>query len=322
MSVIKSPFGEYFLYTVTNAAGASVSLTTLGAAVQSIVMPDRNGDLSDVVLGYDTPEEYLEDTEYLGAAVGRYANRIGGAKFSLNGVGYHICANEGKNSLHGGNGIHHRRFDAETGESSVTFGLTDPDGENGFPGELRISVRYTLTDDNSLIIDYTAQSDRDTVLSLTNHSYFNLAGSGSVLGHELKVNADRYLEVDAELIPTGRLADVKGTEFDLRERREIKNGFYDHCFVLNDGESCAELYDAGSGRKMTVTTDLPGIQVYAGGAMKSRTGKNGSVICKNCAVCLETEQFPDAPNKPHFPSAVLKAGELYRSRTVYKFTTE
>ena len=194
MSVEKSGFGEYTLYTIKNAAGASVGVTDLGAAVQSIVVPDRNGVLGDVVLGYDTPQEYLDNDGYFGAAVGRYANRIAGAQFTLNGNAYKLTANEGANTLHGGVGFSKRRFDlTAVTENSVRFELTDPDGGDGFPGNITVSVEYEFTDDNRLVISYTARSDKDTVLNLTNHSYFNLAGRGDILSHELMINADSYL---------------------------------------------------------------------------------------------------------------------------------
>lgn len=322
MSVEKSGFGAYTLYTIKNAAGASVSVTDLGAAVQSIIVPDRNGVLDDVVLGYDTPQEYLDNDGYFGAAVGRYANRIAGAQFTLNGNVYKLTANEGANTLHGGVGFSKRRFDlTAVTENSVRFELTDPDGGDGFPGNITVSVEYEFTDDNRLVISYTARSDKDTVLNLTNHSYFNLAGRGDILSHELMINADSYLPVDGELIPTGEVRPVDGTPFDFRTRREIKNGYYDHCFVLN-GEKCAELYESECGRIMRVTTDMPAVQFYAGGATGTRHGKNGAVYGKNSALCLETQFYPDAPNRPDFPSTVLKANETYSHRTVYEFATD
>lgn len=322
MSVEKLSFGEYTLFKIKNESGASVCVTDLGACVQSIIVPDRNGTLGDVVLGYDTPQEYLDNDGYFGASVGRYANRIAGASFTLKGLTYKLTANEGENTLHGGVGFSKRRFGVTgVGESSVCFEITDTDLNDGFPGNVTASVEYELTDDDRLIISYTAESDKDTVLNLTNHSYFNLAGRGDILSHELKINADKYLPVDDELIPTGEIRPVDGTDFDFRKLRRIDKGFYDHCFVLNGG-FCAELYDPGSGRKMLVSTEMPAVQFYAGGATGHRNGKNGSVYGKNSALCLETQFYPDSPNHPDFPSTVLKAGETYSSTTVYEFMTD
>lgn len=322
MSVEIKDFGtEHSLYVITNSTGMSVSLTDLGATVQSINVPDRDGEMRDVVLGYDTPEEYLKNDAYVGASVGRYANRIGGAHFELNGVGFDITANEGENTLHGGKGFDKRSFSAAVGDNSVSFTLHDPDGGDGFPGDLDVCVKYTLTDENALVIDYFAESDRDTVINLTNHSYFNLNGGGTALSHELRINAEHYLTVDAGLIPTGELAPVEGTAFDFRSLRLIKDGFYDHCFVLS-GTDCAELYSADSGIKMCVATDMPAVQFYCAGSLGSRQGKNGAVYEPNYAVCLETQRFPDAPNKPDFPSSLLKAGDKFTSRTVYTFSAD
>lgn len=322
MAVTGSRFGDYTLFKIENKKGSSVSITDLGASVQSILVPDRNGVLGDVVLGYDTPQEYLDNDGYFGATVGRYANRIAGAAFKLGDKTYNITANEGANTLHGGIGFSKRRFSVKTiGESSVCFELFDEAQSDGFPGNVTVSVCYELTDSNELLIIYTASSDSDTVLNLTNHSYFNLAGRGDILAHELMINAASYLPVDAELIPTGEVRAVDGTPFDFRTRRKVKNGFYDHCFVLNGGV-CAELYEPESGRKMRVTTDMPAVQFYAGGATGARSGKNGAVYGKNSALCLETQFYPDSPNRPEFPSTVLKAGETYSSRTVYEFMTE
>lgn len=322
MSVEKSSFGAYTLYTMKNDSGSSVSVLDLGAAVQSIIVPDRNGVLGDVVLGYDTPQEYLDNDGYFGAAVGRYANRIAKAQFTLNGTPYKLTANEGANTLHGGVGFSKRRFDVTAvGDNSVRFELHDPDGGDGFPGKVTVSVEYDFEDDNRLVISYTAQSDKDTVLNLTNHSYFNLAGRGDILSHELRINADSYLPVDSELIPTGEVSPVDGTPFDFRTRRKVENGYYDHCFALS-GQRCAELYEPECGRIMRVKTDMPAVQFYAGGATGTRNGKNGAVYGKNSALCLETQFYPDAPNRPGFPSAVLKAGETYSHQTVYEFMTE
>lgn len=312
------PFGEYKIYTIKNKNGMSVSICDLGATVQSITVPDRNGAFCDVVLGYDTPKEYLENDGYVGAFVGRYANRISGAAFTLNGREYRLVANDGENTLHGGNGLSLRRFEGRCADDAVCFEIEDADGESGFPAKLRIAVTYTLTDDNELRIDYEAQSDADTVINLTNHAYFNLKGSGDILSHELMINAKHYLPVDEQLIPTGEKKDVSGTDFDFRSLRPIKNGYYDHCFCL-DGEPCAVLFDPESGRRITVTTDMPAVQLYCAGMLGERRGKGGVTYGRNSALCLETQRYPDAPNRPDFPSSLLKKDETFKSRTVYKF---
>ena len=322
MTIRKNAFGEYDIFTIENASGAYVRILSLGAAVQSTAVPDKRGELTDVVLGYDTPAEYLSNDGYFGALVGRYANRIANASFTLDGRVYKLTANEGKNTLHGGRGLSKRRFELISAENNrLTLGITDPDGGDGFPGEVNIRVTYEFSDDNKLGICYEAVSDADTYLNLTNHSYFNLSGRGDILGHELMINADNYLPVDTELIPTGEVRPVAGTEFDFRTLREIKNGFYDHCFVLH-GTPCAELYSTESGIAMTVETDMPAVQFYAGGATGVRLGKNGTVYGKNSALCLETQYYPDSPNRPDFPSPLLRKGEKYASQTSYKFSVE
>lgn len=312
------PFGEYKIYAIRNKNGMSVSLCDLGATVQSLMVSDRNGVLCDVVLGYDTAEEYLENGDYLGAFVGRYANRIAGASFTLNGKKYTLTANEGDNTLHGGVGLSKRRFEARCGESSVRFEILSPDGEDGFPGNVRLSVTYTLTDKNELCMDYEALSDADTVINLTNHAYFNLKGKGDILSHELMINAPHYLPVDEMLIPTGELRSVSGTDFDFRAQRPIDLGFYDHCFCL-DGKPCAVLYEPESGRRMTVTTDLPGVQLYCAGALGDRPGKGGAQYSAYSGLCLETQFYPNSPNRPDFPSCALKKGEIFKTQTVYSF---
>ena len=321
MPVTKSTFGEYELYTIKNSSGAYVRIASLGAAVQSIVVPNRNGVPTDVALGYDTPGEYLRNDGYFGAFVGRYANRISNASFVLNGREYKISANEGKNTLHGGKGMSKRRFtEIETGENTLTFGISDPDGGDGFPGKVDVRVTYEFSENNELSISYEATSDADTYLNLTNHSYFNLSGRGDILDHELLINADGYLPVDEELIPTGEVRAVSGAEFDFRKMRRIENGFYDHCFVLNGSEPCARLVSKESGIAMTLATDMPAVQFYAGGATGLRLGKGGAVYGKNSGLCLETQYYPDSPNHPEFPSALLRAGEKYYSKTSYKFS--
>ncbi len=319
MPLRKNTFGEYDIFTIENASGAHVRVTSLGAAVQSIMVPNKRKELTDVVLGYDTPAEYLSHDGYFGAFVGRYANRIANAAFTLGGREYKLTANEGKNTLHGGVGLSKRRFDfVSAGENSITLAITDHDGGDGFPGEVNIRVTYAFSDDNELSICYEAVSDADTYLNLTNHCYFNLSGKGDILGHELMINAESYLPVDDELIPTGEVCPVTDTDFDFRTMREVKNGYYDHCFVLG-GTPCARLYSPESGIAMTVTTDMPAVQFYAGGATGVRLGKNGTVYGKNSALCLETQYYPDSPNRPAFPSPLLRKGEKYFSKTSYKF---
>lgn len=322
MSVEINGFGDYEQYTIKNSQGAYVVLTSLGATVRSIVVPDRNGVLGDVVLGYDTPSEYLENDGYFGAFVGRYANRISRARFELDGKTFCLTANEGENTLHGGTGLSLRRFEAADIETdSVTFKITDPAGSDGFPGRLEISGRYEFNDKCELSVSYTAVTDAPTPVNLTNHSYFNLAGSGDILSHRLMINADSYLPVDDGLIPTGELRKVHGTQFDFKSLRSIENGGYDHCFVLL-GSPCAVLYEPESGRKLTVTTDMPAVQFYAGGMTGTRCGKGGAVYGANSGLCLETQLYPDSPNRAEFPNCILRPGEVFKTRTVYAFSAE
>ena len=316
----KKSFGEnYSLYTLENKNGMKVSITDLGATIQSMLVKNKNGGFTDVVLGYDTPEEYLSNDGFVGAFVGRYANRIGGARFELNGVEYKLCANDGENTLHGGMGYDRQKLEAEADENCITFSINDPDGANGFPGSVQAGVRYELTDDNRLIISYSAVSDKDTVLCLTNHSYFNLRGEGDIRTAYLRVAADCYLPVDEKLIPTGELRAVEGTEFDFREMRRVESIMYDHSFVLDGSGFCAELYDEESGIDMKVHTDMPAVQLYCAGSLTERKGKGGAVYAPGSALCLETQFYPDSPNKPQFPSAVLKAGRHFESKTCLSF---
>ncbi len=318
--ITKRAFGEnYSLYTLENSNGMRVSITDLGATVQSVMVKNRNGELIDVVLGYDTPEEYLGNDGFVGAFVGRYANRIGGACFELNGARYKLTVNDGENTLHGGKGYDCRKLEAEADERGITFSIHDPDGENGFPGNVDASVRYELGEDNSLSIAYFAVSDKDTVLNLTNHSYFNLRGEGDILSQQLRIAADGYLPVDAGLIPTGEIRSVEGTEFDFREMRKVGSLMYDHSFVLDGSGFCAEMYDEQSGIDMCVYTDMPAVQLYCSGSLTKRKGKNGAEYDKGSALCLETQFYPDSPNKPDFPTVVLKAGERFTSRTLLRF---
>lgn len=319
--ITKKNFGEgYTLFTIENKNGIRLAVTDLGATVQSIMTPDRNGGFADIVLGYDTPGEYLMHGDYLGATVGRYANRIGGAKFSIGNKEYRLTANEGVNTLHGGEGFSKKKFSVEyADEDTVMFELVSPDGEDGFPGKLTADVLYRLNDSNELQIVYSASCTRDTFVNMCNHSYFNLRGEGTVLDHSLMINADKYTPVDDMLIPTGEIKDLAGTDFDFRRMRKIQKGFYDHNYVLNEGTLCAEVYDEKSGRYMRLTTDMPGVQFYAAGMLSERKGKNGAIYGRNSGLCLETQFFPDSPNRPEFPSCLLKKDEVFMKKTVYKF---
>ena len=309
----------------------AVELLTYGATVRAIRVPDREGKLTDVCLGYDTLEEYRANDGYLGASVGRHANRIGGAKFALNGVEYKVAPNEGENQLHGGpEGFSTRLWEYALGENNVSFSLTSPDGDQGFPGNFRETVTYTLSG-GVLTIDYCAVSDKDTVANLTNHAYFNLGGhdSGPVTGHVVTIRADHYTPVGAGSIPTGEIAPVEGTVFDLRQPvalgerldcPELKdpNGF-DHNFALTGENPGAEVYCSATGIAMEMTTTLEGVQFYTAGFLTERKGKNGAVYAPRHGLCLETQHYPDAANKPNFPSPVLRAGEEFRHSISYRF---
>jgi aldose 1-epimerase len=341
---------EAKVFTLTNSKGGEVRLTDYGATVVSLKMPDRSGKSDDIVLGMSsidgyTNEAYQKANPYLGAIAGRYANRIAKAKFTLGGTEYKLAANNGANNLHGGKvGFDKvfwsgREVPAENG-SAVEFTYLSKDGEEGFPGNLTARVLYTLTDNNELKIDYTATTDKETVVNLTHHSYFNLAGAGSgdILNHRLQIFADKFTPIDKESIPTGESKPVEGTPFDFRQAKaigkdiestdeQIKNGKgFDHNFVVN-GENgklrpAAIVTEEGSGRVMEVTTTEPGIQLYTGnyldGSLKGTTGASFNL---RTGFCLETQHYPDSPNRPDFPSTVLKPGETYRTSTVYKFST-
>ncbi len=332
------------VFTLTNAHGLVVRAITYGGIIVSLHAPDRDGRLDDIVLGYDTVDGYVKDNSpYFGAIIGRFGNRIAKGTFSLDGQAYTLATNNGPNHLHGGL----QGFDKVvwTGESastdrgpSVTFSRTSPDGEEGYPGALTARVTYTLTDRNELIVDYHATTDKPTIVNLTQHSYFNLAGQGArdILGHELQVVADRYTPVDSTLIPTGELAPVEATPFDFREptaigaridadHPQIKAGLgYDHNFVLTrsgDGlEVAARVVEPTTGRTLEVATTEPGLQFYSGNFLDgSITGKAGRVYQHRYGFCLETQHFPDSPNQPAFPSVVLRPGEEYRTQTVFTF---
>ncbi|HSG09788.1 MAG TPA: aldose epimerase family protein [Longimicrobiales bacterium] len=342
-----TPAGEPVeLFTLTNAKGIEIRAISYGGIILSLKAPDRNGVLEDVVLGYDNLDGYLEDTPYFGALIGRYGNRIADARFSLDGATFELDANDGANSLHGG----FRGFDKQVWEGSptttsegagVVFTRVSPDGEGGYPGNLRVQVSYTLTDADELVVDYLATTDRATPINLTQHSYFNLAGhgNGDILGHRLTLAASRFTPVDETLIPTGESAPVEGTPFDFRsphaigERIAVEDlqigfgGGYDHNFVL-DREGAAEgelvlaarVEEPSSGRVMEIRTTEPGVQFYSGNFLDGTlTGKSGHVYGHRAGFCLETQHFPDSPNHPGFPSTILRPDSEYRSRTVFSF---
>ncbi|MFJ8080934.1 aldose epimerase family protein [Streptomyces sp. NPDC096205] len=299
-------------------AGVRVRVLSYGGIVQSVEIPDREGLRADVVLGFKDLDGYLtHQGPYFGALVGRYANRIAGARFALDGVTYPLERNDGPNSLHGGeHGFDKRVWDMTPVEHGVRLGRVSPHGEEGFPGRLEMSATYTLLESGALRIAYEAVADAPTVVNVTNHSYFNLAGSGSAGGHELRIAASRFTPVDADLIPTGELADVSGTRFDFRTARETGSG-YDHNFVLDKGVTdgpveVAELHDPASGRVLTVSTTEPGLQLYTADHLSGP-------FAPGDGIALETQHFPDSPNRPEFPSTVLRPGEVFRSETVYGF---
>jgi len=341
------PFGqtqdgqEVFLYTLTNSKGLRARITNFGATLVSIHVPDRDGSLGDVVLGFDSLEGYLGQTAYLGATVGRYANRIGGAKFSLDGAEYVLAANNGPNHLHGGT----RGFDkvvwqtleavAAEDEAWVKMTYLSPDGEEGYPGNLQCTVTYTLTNADELRLSYEGETDKKTVVNLTNHSYWNLAGQGQgdILGHELMLDAERFTLIDQGLIPTGVVASVHGMPLDFSKPKRIGSRIrrtasgYDHNYVLSGQADalklCARVSDAGSGRIMEIHTTEPGVQFYTGNFLDgSIPGKDGQAYGKHAGFCLETQHYPDSPNKPSFPSVILEPGQKYTSQTVHKFSVK
>jgi aldose 1-epimerase len=350
-TVEKEPFGitsdgvDVDLYTLRNSLGMQARIITYGGVVVSLDVPDRNGNFADVVLGCESMPDYEKYSRYFGALIGRYANRIAKGRFSLDGKEHTLATNNGENHLHGGiKGFDKviwvgRSFEDGSG-SHLELKYFSPDGEEGYPGNLSVTVIYTLTDDNELKIEYTATTDQDTIINLTNHSYFNLAGAGNgdVLEHELMLNADKFTPTDASAIPTGELRDVDGTPFDFRSPTTIGSRIgadveqivfghgYDHNFVLNKPDDAlfhaATVYESTTGRVMDVYTTQPGIQFYSGNYLDgSAHGKNGKNYERRSAFCLETQHFPDSPNKPQFPSTVLEAGQQYSQTTIYKFST-
>ncbi|MER5445252.1 aldose epimerase family protein [Streptomyces sp. NPDC002766] len=312
------PDGTPVEHWTLERAGVRVRILSYGGVVQSVEVPDRDGRTGNVVLGFAGLDGYVEHPgPYLGALVGRYANRIAGARFTLDGVTYTLEPNNAPNSLHGGPlGFDKRVWEVAPVEHGVRLSRVSPDGEEGFPGRLEVAATCTLDADGSLRIAYEAVTDAPTPVNLTNHSYWNLAGSGDAGGHELRLAASRYTPVDADLIPTGVLEDVTGTRFDFRQGRKVGSGF-DHNFVLDGGvtetpRQVAELYDPASGRVLTVATTEPGLQLYTADHLPEP-------FAPGDGVALETQHFPDSPNRPDFPSTVLRPGEVFRSETVYGF---
>ena len=341
-----SDFSSVELYTLTNAKGSSIQVTNFGAIITSIKVADKDGEIGDVALGYDQLKGYVNavDKPYFGAIVGRYGNRIANGKFELEGKTYTLATNNGANHLHGGViGFDKVVWDAKASDSSVELSYLAKDGEEGYPGNLQCKITYSFNDDNELHIHYHATTDKATPVNLTQHTYFNLAGegNGTILDHELELNAERYTPVDSGLIPTGELAPVAGTPFDFTKPKTIGKdikvedtqltygGGYDHNFVLNkdkpvDGLTfAAKVTEPTSGRVLEVFTSEPGVQFYCGNFLDGRlTGKAGKPYVYRGGFCLETQHYPDSPNQPKFPSTILKPGETYSSHTVYKFSTK
>jgi aldose 1-epimerase len=352
MDIKKRPFGKTTdetlvdLYTLATTQGMTVEITNYGATVVSVTVPDRDGKPGNVTLGYDSLQEYINRPYYFGCIAGRYANRIAGGRFILNDTAYILAQNDGENHVHGGiRGFDKAMWQAREIENEDNPGLEltylSRDGEEGYPGNLSATVVYTVTDENELRIDFSAATDTPTIVNLTHHSYFNLAGAGAgdILDHELMIKADRFCPVDTSLIPTGELRPVRGTPLDFTrpmaigaridnddEQLRIAKG-YDHNWVLNKDDDglclAARVFERNSGRTLEVYTTQPGIQFYSGNFMEDRTaGKAGQIYPHRGGFCLETQHFPDSPNRPNFPSTVLEPGSKYEHTAIYTFTAE
>ncbi|MDR8393134.1 galactose mutarotase [Aliifodinibius sp. S!AR15-10] len=325
---------EVHEFTLTNSNNAEVDIINYGGIVTAIRVPDADGNVENVVLGFDSLDKYLSGHPYFGALIGRYGNRIAGGEFTLDGTTYELATNDGNNHLHGGEqGFDKRLWDAEIADGSLKLSYLSEDGEEGYPGNLQVEVTYTLTDENELKIDYHATTDKATPVNLTNHSYFNLSGDPStqILDHMLTLSADLYTPVNDELIPTGEIAPVEGTPFDFTEphaigsRIEQVEGGYDHNFVLNGPQdslrSVATVYDPETQREMQVFTMEPGIQFYTGNFLDgSLQGPDGTSFVQHAAFCLETQHYPNSPNESAFPSTILQPDETYQTTTIYKFS--
>lgn len=350
LTIKKEKFGmvdgkQADLYTLENARGMVVKITNYGGIIQTLTAPDRNGKYEDVVLGYDRLQQYVDNSPYFGAIIGRYGNRIAKGRFTLNGVEYKLATNNGPNSLHGGiKGFDKRVWKAKPFETDSTVGLEltylSKDGEEGYPGNLNVKVVYTLNNKNELKMEYWATTDKPTPVNLTNHSYFNFTGcKTNIYGHKLWINADHFLPVDSTLIPTGEIRPVKGTPFDFTKPTEIgarinednvqlKYGHgYDHNWVLNNWDRTVKkqisVYEPTTGRYMEIFTDQPGVQFYSGNFLNgSIIGKHGIAYKHRYALVLETQHFPDSPNHPNFPSTILNPGETYHTVTILKFSAK
>ena len=344
-SVVQSPYGrmpdgtQVDLYTLTNANGLEIQVMTHGATIISVKTPDRDGRLANITLFLDTFDDYLRGHPLFGSVVGRFANRIGGAKIAIDAVEYPLTPNAGKNHIHGGrDGFQKKVWDARAvqrpGMAGVEMRLLSPDGDEGYPGTLQVTLRYELSDEDELKIEYTATTDKPTVVNLTNHAYWNLAGAGSgnILGHTLTLDADAYLPTDEHKVPTGEIRRVKDTVMDFTTPRaiggrieQVEGENYDHCYVLNKRPGqplslAARVAEPTSGRVMEVWTTKPGVQFFTARFLSGRWQAGGRPYAPYDGFCLETQHFPDSPNKPHFPSPVLRPGEVYHHVTLHKFS--
>ena len=351
IKIMKEPFGKtqdgvaVDCYTLKNHNGVEMKVINYGATIITLKVPDQNGKLDDIVLGFEKLADYEAKSPYFGCIVGRYGNRIAKGKFTLNGVPYCLATNNGPNSLHGGlkgfnKAVWHAKEMQTAAGPAVEFTHVSKDGEEGYPGNLTMKLVYTLTDKNEVRIDYTATTDKDTVINLTNHSYFNLAGQGNgdILGHEMMINASHFTPVDDTLIPTGELRPVKGTPFDFtkptaigariqQDDEQLKFGKgYDHNWVLDKDEAMslvARVVEPQSGRVLEVSTTEPAVQFYTGNFLDGTvTGKAGKVYKQRYGFCLETQHYPDSPNHPNFPPTVLRPGQTYQTTTIFRFSTK
>ncbi|MDD4969084.1 MAG: galactose mutarotase [Paludibacter sp.] len=347
MEITQEVFGTIgqkpvYIFKIIHSSGATIRITNYGATWVSAIMPDKNGVLADVLLGYNNLAGYVSDTSYMGSTVGRFANRIANARFTLNGRSYALDKNDGENCNHGGfSGIHKQVFESEISGDGVIFSMTSPDGEGGFPGNVILKVSYTFTDDLKVKIHYWATTDQDTYLNLTNHAYFNLAGSGSMLQHQLQIPSTMMLETNEQFIPTGKIIPVQDTVFDFTEARIlgtriheknqqlIWNKGYNHCYPVHNSSErdpsmpVATLSDPLSGRRVQLFTTLPSVLIYSAGFLSSQLpGKSGTCYQPFEGICLEAQYYPDAPNHAHFPSCLLRKNEVYDHSIEYHFSAE